>query len=279
MSLADEHRKEFHTALLAGVLTVDDSGVPNIADKGSKASKAIAQKLIEKLGRARVSVKAAGQTSGADFETVCSDYVKRAFGALSHLRPGDFVIEKGRTISAFDQYQHLNEIEKIAKASREISTAIGSDYLISPDVLIWKKPVSDAQINASADTVGHGVASHTPFREASGANPTLHASISCKWTLRSDRAQNARSEGLNLVRNRKGKLPHVVIITAEPTPNRIASLALGTGDIDCVYHIALPELQETLAELENETASEMLAMMVEGRRVRDIADLPFDLII
>ena len=53
--------------------------------------------------------------------------------------------------------------------------------------------------------------------------------------MRSDRAQNSRTEALNLIRNRKGNLPHIVVVTGEPMPARIASLALGTGDIDCVY--------------------------------------------
>ncbi|MBO9364254.1 MAG: restriction endonuclease, partial [Roseiflexus sp.] len=63
----------------------------------------------------------------------------------------------------------------------------------------------------------------------------LHASISRKWTIRSDRSQNIRTEAMNLIRNRKGHTPHIVAVTAEPLPTRIASLALGTGDLDCVY--------------------------------------------
>src|SRR5690606_35672063 len=98
-------------------------------------------------------------------------------------------------------------------------------------------------------------------------------------TIRSDRAQNARSEGLNLVRNRKGRLPHIVAITAEPMPNRIASIALGTGDIDCVYHFALPELVGAAQTAGYEDASEMLATMIDGKRLRDISDLPLDLVI
>jgi hypothetical protein len=97
--------------------------------------------------------------------------------------------------------------------------------------------------------------------------------------LRSDRGQNSKSEALNLIRNRKGKLPHIVAVTAEPTPTRIASLALGTGDIDCVYHFALYELQEALIKVNDESQLEMLNTLVEGRRLRDISDLPFDLAI
>jgi hypothetical protein len=112
---------------------------------------------------------------------------------------------------------------------------------------------------------------------AYGGHPLLHASISCKWTIRSDRAQNSRTEALNLVRNRKGHLPHVVVVTGEPLPSRLASIALGTGDIDCVYHFALMELKETIQELNFLDAQEMLNIMVDGKRLKDIADLPLDL--
>jgi hypothetical protein len=82
---------------------------------------------------------------------------------------------------------------------------------------------------------------------------------------------------LNLIRNRKGRLPHIVVVTGEPTPTRISSLALGTGDIDCVYHFALPELMDVVSRVGDQSGNEMLQMMVEGRRLRDISDLPFDL--
>ena len=124
-----------------------------------------------------------------------------------------------------------------------------------------------------ADDVGR----YTPVREANQPHPILHAVVSCKWTLRSDRAQNARSEALNLVRNRKGRLPHIVVVTGEPTPSRISSLALGTGDIDCVYHFALPEMIEAVAKSGNDEALNLLMSMVNGERLRDIADLPLDL--
>lgn len=95
--------------------------------------------------------------------------------------------------------------------------------------------------------------------------------------MRSDRAQNSRTEALNLIRNRKGNLPHIVVVTGEPMPARIASLALGTGDIDCVYHFALYELVESIKEIGAEDALEMLNVLIEGKRLKDISDLPLDL--
>jgi len=93
--------------------------------------------------------------------------------------------------------------------------------------------------------------------------------------IRSDRSQNIRTEAMNLIRNRKGHTPHIVAVTAEPLPTRIASLALGTGDLDCVYHMALHELE--IAVKNNEDQQEMLRTLIAGKRLRDISDLPFDL--
>ena len=70
-----------------------------------------------------------------------------------------------------------------------------------------------------------------------------------------------------------------MVVTAEPTPSRLASIALGTGDIDCVYHFALYELQASLKMLGMDDAADLLAVMVNGRRLRDISDLPLDLAI
>lgn len=73
--------------------------------------------------------------------------------------------------------------------------------------------------------------------------------------------------------------PAGVVVTAEPTPSRLASLALGTGDIDCVYHFALYELQQTLQALAYHDAQDLLEIMVSGKRLKDISDLPLDLAI
>ena len=60
-------------------------------------------------------------------------------------------------------------------------------------------------------------------------------------------------------------------------PSRIASLALGTGDIDCVYHFALYELVDSVKQYGAEDSQEMLNVLIQGRRLKDISDLPLDL--
>ena len=152
---------------------------------------------------------------------------------------------------------------------------------MTPDIVVTRHPATNEEVNESETLLDDtGLAALTPFLEKNQATPLpyLHASISCKWTIRSDRSQNTRTEALNLVRNRKGHLPHIVAVTAEPLPMRIASLALGTGDLDCVYHFALDELREVCRSVDGgEDQLEMLETMIQGDRLRDISDLPFDL--
>ena len=162
-----------------------------------------------------------------------------------------------------------------------MASSFGGGYIVKPDIVIGRIPVSDNEINSSnlGEVVGNDVASLTPLRATNNKKPRyiLHASISCKWTLRSDRSQNARTEALNLIRNRRGHLPHIMAVTAEPMPTRLATLALGTGDIDCVYHFALHELITAIETVGNEDQKDAFENLMLGRRIRDISDLPFDL--
>ena len=276
----DKLRKDYHKTLCESILKTDANGVPSNSDKHSDISVAIAQDIIRQIGRTKDIPRQSGQTSGKIFEIVTRDYLEKTFKLLTHLRPGKWIFEIGKKIEEFEQYEHLSQLEKALESNKELRAALG-DYLINPDIVIGRRPVQDSEINRKKSILGsrNKSAQLTPLRSINSNSLILHASISCKWTIRSDRSQNARTEGLNLIRNRKGKTPHIVIVTAEPYPQRIASLALGTGDIDCVYHFALPELHKATRVLSNEAVTDTLNLMVKGKRLRDISDLPFDLAI
>ncbi len=79
------------------------------------------------------------------------------------------------------------------------------------------------------------------------------------------------------MRNRKGRNPHIVAVTVEPMAGRIASIAMGTGDVDCTYHAALDELLQATRDLDYSDAEDTLQTLIQGRRLRDISDLPLDL--
>ena len=179
--------------------------------------------------------------------------------------------------SDFQQYEHLAYLNALTAENSQLAAALGNDYLVAPDVVIYRELYEDVEINSKQYVVNNDVSKMADIRRSNGGKPLLHASVSAKYTMRSDRAQNSRTEALNLIRNRKGHLPHIVVVTAEPMPNRIASLALGTGDIDCVYHFALYELMRAVKEVGSEDAIETLNTLVKGKRLKDISVLPLDL--
>jgi hypothetical protein len=288
-------RRTYHALLREKVLRLEE-GVPSNADTGNRASKAIALGIFKRIGLETAGAKLKGQTAGSEFEAATAVFVRETFAKLGHLRPGDWAVqkigekEKDPTkkqlkkdfkklvkIAQFEQYTHLVAIAKAASENAELAASLGSDYIIKPDVVIFRRLVDDDEINRNEILVDDSVALMSSLRKRNGGAPLLHASVSCKLTIRSDRSQNSRSEALNLIRNRRGKLPHIVVVTAEPLPSRLASVALGSGDIDCVYHFALPELRETVKELGLDDSKESLNIMVNGKRLKDISDLPLDL--
>jgi hypothetical protein len=289
-ALIQKARADFIAALLRGELSVDAEGVPSIADRGSAISKGISSALVKRLGETVKRDKASGQTAGKSFEMAVADFLRATFLNLSHIRPGTWEVIHGSQksavrISNFQQYTHLLKLAEKAKSDPDLRAALGGDYFIEPDVVVVRHAESDDFVNGPGVVVDPTVANLAPLRASnpsSAPGRLLHASISCKWTLRSDRSQNARTEALNLIRNRNGHVPHIVVITAEPTPKRIASIAQGTSDLDCVYHIALPELRIAVVEsLEGRRSeqAEDLEMLIAGKRLRDISDLPLDLCI
>jgi hypothetical protein len=278
-------RQEYHRRICKEILresrTSEGVSYPNIADVGSPGSIRIASKLVEHLGCAIRKGRIPGQTVGRLFEVATKDYLEGAFQLLQHLRPGHWQYSVDTAISEYDQYEHLAYLEQVILRDAKLAPALGGDYIITPDIVVGRSPVSDEEVNVQGDVinVSDSLAGLTPLRSANRPEPRLilHASISCKWSIRSDRAQNTRTEALNLIRNRKGHLPHIAVVTAEPLPTRLAALALGTGDLDCVYHFALPELRASIEDVDDESQLDMLSVLLDGRRLRDISDLPFDL--
>lgn len=280
-ALIAAERKKYHKRLLCGVLCTNTCGVPSNADKDSRISVRIACGIAEQL-QSEVGDRLAGQTSGSEFEAINAEFIRNTFLQLQHIRPGRWDVRKignrnRMAIAEFEQYAHLIALDEAAKQSKELAAALGRDYTITPDVIITRGLLTDEELNSPFSLVDSSVCNRAAIRAANGGKLILHASISSKWTIRSDRSQNSRSEALNLIRNRKGHLPHIVVVAGEPLPSRLTSIALGTGDIDCVYHFALPELVNAVEAANDESAMDMLNIMIDGKRLKDISDLPLDL--
>lgn len=280
-----EARKAYHKALTdRGVLSVSADGVASNADGSNAPSKAIAKIIAEKLN-APVGQKLKGQTAGTLFEQITTQFIRDTFPYLQHLRPGNWtVLDLGNQSAVktwdFSQYEHLAYLSKLMNEHKQLSTMLGNDYMIAPDIVVYRDLYTDEQINQGGTFINEDICKMADLRKSGNSKPILHASISQKWTMRSDRAQNSRTEALNLIRNRKGHLPHIVVVTGEPLPSRLASLAVGTGDLDCVYHFALYELMDAVKEYGSngrEDIIETLQDLVDGKRLKDISDLPLDL--
>lgn len=286
LALIAAERARLHERIIAtGTLAVNANGIATNADKGNRPSREIAANLARRL-MSEVGERKAGQTSGATFEILLAEFIDCTFPKLQHVRPGEWeVIQLGNRsatkTSAFVQYEHLEYLQELTSANSKLKTILGNDYMVAPDVVVYRHPVDDEILNRPFRVVDTDVATMSELRASNNRKPLLLASISAKWTMRSDRAQNSRTEALNLIRNRKGQTPHIVVVTAEPLPSRIASLALGTGDIDCMYHFALYELTDAVREYGEsngrEDIIEQLDTLIEGKRLKDISDLPLDL--
>jgi NgoMIV restriction enzyme len=196
--------------------------VPNLADVDNPESMRIAAGMLDELGVARDRPSAVPRDPGGPLEQAVCDHLGRA---LPHLeRDRGWIVARGEIITRFDQYAHLSDVDRLVRANPELRITVGTDYLIKPDVVVGLGKVTTAS-----------------------NLPPLHAAISCKWTIRSDRVQNIRHECLQMIRHRRGRQPHLVTVTAEPLPTRLASIARGTGEVDAVYHVAYDALAASVA--------------------------------
>lgn len=251
------------------------------ADKHSVVSVDFSARMAARLPRAEAP-RMQPQELGRAFEGAVRGFIEPALSLFPDFASKGMQVEPDRVISHFAQFAHLAEIQALIKSNPELEATLGGDYLVKPDLVVFWDPLGSRELG-SALPADQEVLSPVSSNSPGPGLPILHASVSCKWSIRSDRVQNTRTEALNLVRNRKGRTPHIVAVTMEPDPKRLSAIAVGTGDIDCVYHAALKELREGAAEaVENaptrDPAVHRLEMMVQSSRLRDISDLPLDLL-
>ena len=233
--LLSHERSIFHKQLLDTILSVDAGGIPSNADRSNKLSVQLAQGIHQRILQ-EVTLhadiaqeqpttymkrqKAQGQTSGSIFEEKTMEFLRSTFPKLQHIRPGNWHILKlgnknAIKTSDFAQYEHLAYLNALVKRDSHLSAALGNDYMVAPDIIVYRDLYTDEELNTPEAIVDDHTAKSAAIRKINGGKPILHASVSAKWTMRSDRAQNSRTEALNLIRNRKGSLPHIVVVTGD----------------------------------------------------------------
>jgi hypothetical protein len=225
--------------------------VPNTADTASRTSFELARVTLDILGVAGGHASDVPTDPGPSLELMCRHDLQETLQRLAPTRPWD--VRRGVLISEFAQYWHLNELDSLVRMQPQLRVTNGMDYLIRPDVTV-------------------GIAPDTAFEDVPDV-PFLHGVVSCKWTIRSDRVQNIRHEFGQLIRHRRGRQPHLVTLTAEPLPTRLASIARGTGEVDATYHIAFDALAAAVEQVGNREQRDAWNECVEQGRLRSYADL------
>lgn len=216
---------------------------PNTSDADSGQSVAIATHILTQLEMPPTSI--AADNPATPFEDGVRTYLEESLLA----GPRSWVVDRRRRVTDFAQYAHLARVQEIIRkdVTRTLAVELGTDYVIKPDVTV-------------------GIPTPTSLM--------LHASVSCKWTIRSDRVQNIRHEAVILTRHRRGRQPHIVAVTAEPLPTRLASIARGTGEIDAVYHVAFEELHEAVSSVGTDRQRDTLSELTGQGRLYDFGNLP-----
>ncbi|GAD81850.1 restriction endonuclease [Nocardia asteroides NBRC 15531] len=227
--------------------------VPNTADTDSVSSLRLSAAVLEYLaapnpnGGASDPVEPPDNPGGLLETQVATDLATE----LPRLDPErKWEVRKGQSIVNYAQYQHLAAIDRAIANDPNLRVTLGTDYLIKPDVLVG--------------LLGTPTATEHPW---------LHAALACKWTIRSDRVQNIRHENGNMIRHRRGRLPHLVTVTAEPLPTRLASIARGTGEVDATYHLAFPAMNQAVAAVGTGEQQDAWAEVTEQGRLLDYTQL------
>ena len=162
-ALLDKERKNYHKFLLeSGILTIDKEGIPSNADKSSALSIKIAKGIAARL-MAGTAERTVGQTAGAKFEFANMEFLLKTFPKLQHIRPGEWNITKlgnrnSVKISSFAQYEHLEYLNRIIESDSKLAASMGNDYIVSPDIVIYRCVLEDKDINIPQIIVNDSVA-------------------------------------------------------------------------------------------------------------------------
>lgn len=153
-----------------------------------------------------------------------------------------------------------NEVQMAEERRRGLLDILGEESLLKLDITVSKE-------------IANTVRPEIPLQH-------LVAGFSLKWTLRTDRAQDCRSQGAKMAALRRGRMPHFATVTMEPRPSMLALLGRGSGDVDCVYHLHLPALYEAIDDYCSGTQRKSrmgirdnFRRLYDQRRIRDYDEL------
>ena len=80
------------------------------------------------------------------------EFLSNTFPRLQNLRPGTWHITKlgnrnTMKTSSFAQYEHLDYLNRLTAYDRKLAASMDNDYMVAPDVVVYRDTVSDEEIN------------------------------------------------------------------------------------------------------------------------------------
>ncbi|WP_052069387.1 NgoMIV family type II restriction endonuclease [Streptacidiphilus albus] len=283
------------TAPFSTVLCGYRNGLPNTSDASDKLSIEIGSALFEHLG---VPVDQPATPVAKEWAVAMADDLQERLSIPApHL-----LIQAERKLLHFEQYAHLDVARSLANDDGlEVAGALAAlDALTAADSLLGGEPLVQAVNSVRAAVAGADerrkllidlMADESPLNlDLAVERPTIAAVVpgtvllphlvagfSLKWSLRTDRLQDPRTQGSQMAAMRRGRMPHFAAVTMEPRPYYLGRLAMGTGDLDCVYHLALPELSKAVEEVyvgpKRAKQLDTFHRLVDQRRLRDYDEL------
>lgn len=268
------------------------NGKPNTSDASDKLSVAVGEELFRVLGVSTARSAGKDAPTGGEFaRCVVADLTSR------FPRESGTVVLPERKLSEFDQYRHVGALRgfepgrstefvrawsRLTRHARKgatgaalarIETLIGDvESVIDSEakhLTSLLAQVGDESLLGLDLTVSRAV--QKPRR------PQLAVGLSLKWSLRTDRAQDCRSQGAKMSALRRGRMPHFGVVTMEPRPYMLNLLGGGSGDVDCVYHLDLPALTAAVETVyvgpKRKAGRDLFHRLVEQRRIRDYDEL------
>jgi NgoMIV restriction enzyme. len=256
-----------------------------MADSGNRMSVYVSfhwmEGILKEAPRLDIGLVGSGQQFGSTLEGRLAAGLKELIqqhqlGFLVASKADAKTIKPKPSFKLTDYWPYLTPpSRRSAEGDAQIYRALGRGHLIQPDVIIWRRRTMT--FNTVKDNV---------CEEISIDEPQLFACISGKATIRSDRSQSSRYEGASMGRWRRARPPHIVVVTAEPFPSRLGSLAWGLGDLDAVYHVNVAALYEAVVKAQDECGKramrdvgsyDELRELIELARVKDLSQLFEDL--
>lgn len=181
-ALIAKERYHFHEKLFeTNTLTLIKANVASNADTSSRGSKAIAKRIVdilveEQQHKINVVEKISGQTLGKQFEMLTMEFLQATFPYLQNLYPGKWsILQLGNNnklkTSDFEQYEHLAYLSALTAENAQLAAALGNDYLVAPDVVVYRELYEDAEINQNQCIVDNNVSKMADIRKNNGGKP------------------------------------------------------------------------------------------------------------